>query len=204
MKGGNWVERDKPEVIQQKETILAAGTTPNLLQRIAIEFATEKITDKLKCFQTTEKVVIVLEGVSMCLTDEQFTDTLQQFEQLFPNHTLVCDLLTTQFFNRCSYRLRKRLNDFGAVFKFQHINPQAFILKYNYTLQNKISVIATGNEQGNLRVPKLLQWLFKKIFRSAIQLIFLRRSSFHIIKEMLYQVLLKPIQQQLVFGKNTQ
>ncbi len=162
MKGGNWFEVDEPEVIQQKETTLAAATAPNPLQRISITFASEKLTDTLKDFQTAEKVVIILEGVSMYLTDEQFTDTLQQFEQLFPNHTLVCDLLTRQFFNRYSYRLHKRLNDFGAVFKFQHDDPQAFILKHNYSLQKKISVIATGIEQGNLRIPKFLQWLFKK------------------------------------------
>jgi methyltransferase (TIGR00027 family) len=162
MKGGNWFEVDEPEVINQKDTILTAATASNPLQRIAIEFATEKITDKLQAFQTDEKVVIVLEGVSMYLTDAQFTDTLQQLEQLFPNHTLVCDLLTRQFFKRYSYRLHKRLNDFGAVFNFQHTDPQAFILKHNYTLQKKISVIATGIQQGNLRIPKLLQWLFKK------------------------------------------
>lgn len=162
LQGGNWHEIDEPEVIQQKENTLPAATAPNSLQRVAINFASEKISEKLKAFATNEKVIIVLEGVSMYLTNEQFTDTLKQFEQLFPNHTLICDLLTKQFFNRYSYRLHKKLKDFGAVFQFKHKVPQDFVLQHRYSLQQKISVIQAGINEGNLPIPKFLQWLFKE------------------------------------------
>lgn len=161
LQGGVWIEADEPEVIQQKEELLPAATAPNSLQRIAINFASEKISEKLNDFASDEKVIIVLEGVSMYLTDEQFSYTLQQFKQLFPKHLLICDLLTQQFFSRYSYRLHKKLKDFGAVFQFKHKVPQNFVLQHGYLLQQKISVIQAGIDEGNLPIPKFLQWLFQ-------------------------------------------
>jgi hypothetical protein len=40
--------------------------------------------------------------------------------------------------------------------------PQNFVLQHCYTLQQKISVIQTGINEGNLHIPKFLQWLFKE------------------------------------------
>ncbi len=176
--GGIWYEIDEPEVIQQKENTLPAATAPNSLQRIAIAFASEKISEKLKAFATHEKVIIVLEGVSMYLTDGQFSDTLHEFEKLFPKHLLICDLLTKQFFNRYSYRLHKKLKDFGAVFQFKHKVPQNFILQHRYSLQQKISVIQTGINEDNLHIPKFLQWLFKEDIQHGYTVnVFEKRSS---------------------------
>jgi hypothetical protein len=43
--------------------------------------------------------------------------------------------------------------------------PQNFVLQHCYTLQQKISVIQTGINEGNLHIPKFLQWLFKEYIK---------------------------------------
>jgi methyltransferase (TIGR00027 family) len=161
LKGGNWLELDEPEVIAEKENKLPAINCPNKLTRVAINFSEEKITDLLQEYSTIEEVTIIIEGVSMYLTESQFADTLQQFEKLFPNHTLICDLLTKRFFYFFGRWLHKRLNDFGAVFHFRNNHPQDFIVKQGYELLNTISVPNTAIKKGNLIIPKPLQLIFK-------------------------------------------
>jgi len=164
LNGGNWTEVDEPAIIHYKETKLPFIEAKNTLKRIAIEFGKEKIYDKLKDIASNDKVIVVVEGVTMYLTETENIATLGQLKQLFPNHILICDLVTKSFKNRMSGSLRKVLNEMGAYFKLDVNNPQQFIEHQNYVLQQSISIPQTAIEKGNLKIPKWIYWFLKNQF----------------------------------------
>lgn len=90
--GGTWVELDEPQVIAYKNERLPASKSKNELQRIAIDFSTDSLEEKLSLFAGRKPVVVVIEGVFMYLEQETITQSLQTLHRLFPQHKLVCDL----------------------------------------------------------------------------------------------------------------
>ncbi len=161
LQGGNWLEVDEPEMITYKESKLPQANCPNPLQRMAVNFGAEKVEERLQEFKTEEQVVIVMEGVFMYLNENQITTHLKAIETLFPNHTLICDLLTKRFFNFFSRKLHSKLSGLGANFNFMPKNPQGIFLQNGYTQQEKISIVQTAIDKGNIKIP-FVPWLFMK------------------------------------------
>jgi methyltransferase (TIGR00027 family) len=113
--GGRWVEFDQPGLIALKDRLLPAAQAPQPLTRIAIDFATERLADKLQPYEG-ESPIIVMEGVSMYLSRAQMKSTLAALTWAFPRNTLMMDLMTRRFAERFGGAVRQRLAAVGGQF----------------------------------------------------------------------------------------
>jgi len=141
LKGGSWVELDEPQVIEYKNERLPAASCENELQRIAIDFATDSLEEKIAPFSNREPVVVVIEGVFMYLEQEVIDELLQTLRRVFPRHKLICDLMTRQFFENYGKTIHEKLTGMGASFKFTVDNPEEIFLKNDYQRLDQISII---------------------------------------------------------------
>jgi methyltransferase (TIGR00027 family) len=141
LKGGTWVELDEPQVITYKEERLPAANSNNKLQRISIDFATESVEQKLEAFAGRSPVTVVIEGVLSYLEEATIAQLLQTLRRLFPQHKLICDLMTRDFFEKNATSIHEKLTDMGASFKFTVDNPEEVFLKNGYRELEKIPII---------------------------------------------------------------
>ena len=160
LKGGRWVELDEPQVIAYKNELLSPATCENELDRISIDFSTESVEEKLSSFATTDSVVVIIEGVFMYLEEEVIRQLLQTLRRLFPQHTLICDLMSRTFFEKYGRTIHQKLTGLGASFKFTENNPEKLFLNSNYTLSRKISVTETAMEFSSKKIPKIILRMF--------------------------------------------
>ena len=77
LKGGRWIEIDEPQVVERKNRILPAADSRNPLRRIAIDFASEALADKLPPFSADTPVVVVMEGIFIYLDGAQKKATFE-------------------------------------------------------------------------------------------------------------------------------
>ncbi|HKS09983.1 MAG TPA: class I SAM-dependent methyltransferase, partial [Pyrinomonadaceae bacterium] len=71
LKGGTWIELDEPQIIAYKNERLPVTDAQNELHRIAIDFSTDSLEDKLSPFAGRGgPVVVVVEGVFMYLEQQ--------------------------------------------------------------------------------------------------------------------------------------
>ncbi len=116
LRGGQWFEFDEPEILTYKESRLPAGEAPNPLRRIAIEFARERLADKLALIAAPSSVHIIVEGVLMYLSHEQRLSLLNTLADRFPHHTIYCDLMRKNFFEKYSRDIHEKIVGMGATF----------------------------------------------------------------------------------------
>jgi methyltransferase (TIGR00027 family) len=114
LRGGVWVELDEPELITYKNERLPAARAPNPLRRIAIDFATESLRDKLQPYAGATPTVFVVEGVTMYLTAEQLRSTLETLRALFFDHEIIADLMTDSFINTYGTTIKRIIAQLGA------------------------------------------------------------------------------------------
>jgi methyltransferase (TIGR00027 family) len=112
--GGSWLELDEPQLIDYKNERLAATQAPNPLRRIAIDFETESLRDKLQPFAGGVQTVFVIEGVTMYLTAESLRATLSTLRSLFPEHRVIADLMTRAFINTYGRTIKLIIAQLGA------------------------------------------------------------------------------------------
>ncbi len=141
LKGGSWVELDEPQVIAYKNERLPALESENELQRIAIDFATESLAEKLSNLSEHGPVLIVVEGVLMYLDEQEIRELLQTLRGLFPQHQLVCDLMNRAFFENYAKQIHGKISEMGAPFKFIRDQPAAVFLESGYRQLDEISII---------------------------------------------------------------
>jgi methyltransferase (TIGR00027 family) len=141
LKGGTWIELDEPQVIAYKDERLPASTSENELQRIPIDFATESAAQKLAPFSGRSPVVVVIEGVLMYLEEATISQLLQTLRRLFPQHKLICDLMTRDFFEKTATTMHEKLTGMGAPFKFAADNPAEVFVNSGYREVEKIPII---------------------------------------------------------------
>jgi methyltransferase (TIGR00027 family) len=141
LKGGTWIELDEPQVITYKEERLPASTSENELQRIPIDFATDSLEQKLDSSSNRNPVTVVIEGVLMYLEEETIDTLLQTLRRLFPQHKLICDLMTTDFFEKNASTIHEKLTGMGATFKFTIANPEELFVRNGYRQLEKIPII---------------------------------------------------------------
>src|SRR6185295_531104 len=144
LKNGTWIELDEPQVIAYKEERLPAANSENELQRISIDFATESLEQKLAPFSGRNPVTVVIEGVFMYLEEAAIEQTLQTLHRLFPQHKLICDLMTREFFEKNASTIHEKLTGMGAVFKFAVDNPADVFLKSGYRELEKIPIVESA------------------------------------------------------------
>jgi methyltransferase (TIGR00027 family) len=156
LKGGTWVELDEPQVIAYKDERLPVSRCENKLTRIAIDFSTDSLEQKLHDFAGRAPVVVVIEGVFMYLDDDTIRQLLQTLRRLFPQHKLVCDLMTKSFFKRYGRTIREKLGGLGATINVYTNDPTEVFRKSGYELKGWFSIIVKSLEYQSKRVPKII------------------------------------------------
>ncbi len=154
--GGRWVEMDQPGLIAEKDRVLPPARAPQPLTRIAIDFATERLADKLQALEG-EDPVIVMEGVSMYLSQAQMKSTLSALSWAFPRHTLMMDLMTRRFAERYAGEVRKRLAEMGGNFAADLTDdPARHVAQQGYRPLARTSMMARARELRAVPFPKFL------------------------------------------------
>ena len=154
--GGRWVEIDEPAIIAEKERVLPASRAPQPLRRIAIDFASERLADRLQELEG-EHPVVVMEGVSMYLSQPELRSTLSALGWAFPRHTLYCDLMSAGFASRYGAELRRRLAEIGGRFADDMpAEPARKIVQQGYRQLARRSIAMRARELGALPLPALL------------------------------------------------
>lgn len=162
LEGGTWIEVDEPQIINYKERCLPATKCKNMLTRVPIDFAVDSLQEKLALFKRNQPVIVVIEGVFMYLEEEAIHKLLRTLQALFPDHSLICDLMSKKFFEKYGRSIHKVIQGMGASFKFTVDRPELFFQDKGYYLKEKISIIDRAIRSGTLKIPRFLVLLFLK------------------------------------------
>lgn len=163
LRSGSWIELDEPEIIERKERLLPSAESPVPLRRIPIDFANESLGQKLAPFVTDKRVTVVMEGVTMYLSEAIMRENASTLSGLFPVHTLICDFTTSAFFRRYSARIHRQIEALGARFTWTPDDPVKLMTGLGYRFVNRISVPLRAAEFGELRVPP---WVIRHLLPS--------------------------------------
>lgn len=162
LKGGAWVELDEPQVVEYKEERLPASLCENELRRVAIDFSSESLEEKLAPFAGRDhsfagRALFVVEGVMMYLDEGAIRTLLKTLRRLFPRHTLVCDLMNRRFFEKYGQTIHEKISGMGAPFKFKADDPERLFLECGYRRASKISIVEKSVEfQRAGIIPRLM------------------------------------------------
>jgi len=162
-KGATWIEIDEPAVLEYKNEKLPVSECPNALERVAINFETEKLADKLMPYRNREHIIIIIEGVFMYLSMAQREALLTTITTLFPDHIVFCDLMSKKFFDKLGKPIHEKFKAHGASFTDMMDDPAALFLKYNYRQVAKVSTIKKAVELGLAKLPKIVLLLMGKL-----------------------------------------
>lgn len=138
--GGTWIELDAPELLAYKNEKLPVSECKNSLHRVAIDFSAESLQEKLSAFARYDHVMFVVEGVMLYLTEQEIKEMLGSLESIFPQHSLICDLITRDTIAMFGKSLTDKLNGIGASFKAVE-NPRAVMLEDGYSLNQTVSIV---------------------------------------------------------------
>jgi methyltransferase (TIGR00027 family) len=164
--GGRWVELDQPPIIAEKNARLPAEQAKNPLQRLAIDFASERLADKLEGFRG-EVPVVVLEGVSMYLPQDALKQTLATLQSVFPRHTLICDLMSATFRRKYGGDIHREIEKLGGSFAPLTDNPAAALTAAGYREAARVSMVGRARELGALKIPRILLATFLRPLRDG-------------------------------------
>lgn len=156
LNGGTWIELDEPQVITYKNERLPVSQSENELHRIAIDFSTDSLEEKLSWFARRTPVVIVIEGVFMYLEEETIKQLLQTLRSMFPKHKLICDLMSRRFFEKYGRTIHEKLTGMGATFKFTADNPEDVFVKSGYERTARISIVEKSMEFESRTIRRIL------------------------------------------------
>lgn len=114
LEGGSWLELDDPQLILYKDKCLPAAQAPNPLVRVAIDFETDSLREKLQPVLRPAPTVFVFEGVTMYLPAESLRTTLGTLRSLLPEHEVIADLMTRDFIDRYGKTIKRIIRQLGA------------------------------------------------------------------------------------------
>jgi methyltransferase (TIGR00027 family) len=154
--GGRWIELDEPQIIAYKNERLPVENSPNELQRIAVDFATESLAEKLAEFAVDDPVVVVIEGVFVYLSEDEIAALIGNLRRFFPRHQLICDLLSRDFFEQYSKSLHEKINGIGTAFRYTADEPEDIFLKNGYRRTQWSSIVERASELNLIKIPKLV------------------------------------------------
>lgn len=160
LNGGNWLELDEPAIIEYKNEKLPTQKSKNKLHRISIDFATESVASKLRPFANNGPVIFIIEGVFVYLTQEAIQTLLKELRSLFPQHELICDLMTSQFFRQYGRPFHRKIEALGASFQFVKNKPDELFLENGYECTKRLSIPSRATKFGFNQFPKILSKTF--------------------------------------------
>jgi methyltransferase (TIGR00027 family) len=161
IEGGDWLELDEPQIVSYKNGRLPIEECRSRLERIAIDFLTESLADKLAPYAGRQPVIVVVEGVFAYLQETQIVGTLEALKAIFPKHLLICDLVTDAFWRRYNKGFQDQL---GATV-YTVADPASVFLTHGYRETESVSVLARAVALRALHVPMPLR-LLARIFPS--------------------------------------
>ncbi|HJP95618.1 MAG TPA: SAM-dependent methyltransferase [Pyrinomonadaceae bacterium] len=156
LEGGTWIELDEPQVIAYKNERLPVSECKNELHRIAIDFSTDSLEEKLSSFAGRRPVVVVIEGVFMYLEQETIRQLLETLHRLFPQHKLICDLMTRRFFEKYGRTIHEKLTGMGATFRFTIDKPEKAFVQNGYRRIGWFSIVGSAMEFESKKIPAIL------------------------------------------------
>ena len=160
---GRWVELDEPALIALKEAELPAGSEPNPLTRVAIEFDREPLESALAPFRRLSNPIVVLEGILTYLSADEVRASLRAIRATFVSPMIICDLRTPAFNRRYGGRIGKLLQDLGAPYGRLKSDEVELIREAGFRLTLRQSVVRRAAELGMLRIPR---WLLSTLLRT--------------------------------------
>jgi hypothetical protein len=138
--GGRWLEVDEAPVFAWKEPRLSAAGCPNPLTRLPVDFAAERLADRLQPFADPGPVVIVIEGVLMYLDEPHIRELLQTVRATFPRGEILCDVMTVAFFKRFSRGIHEKIHDLGASFALPERPLEAIFADQHYRQALQVAI----------------------------------------------------------------
>lgn len=178
LRGGEWFEVDEAPIVERKNTVAPPAQAPNPLTRIAIDFARDSIADRLAAVATDAPMTIVMEGVLYYLEREAIEQTLRTLAQLFPRHELVADLQTETFVTRWGGPVIRRIETYGAKWRFYPPDPARYIEGLGYQLERSTSVPLEAARLRRIAPPAwVLRWLLPSLRDGFKVYVFSRRDS---------------------------
>ena len=154
--GGEWLELDQEALITRKNAVLPPDRAPNPLRRVSIDFARDRLDDKLGKWAGTRGAVVVIEGVSMYLAQAQLTQTLATLRHCLPAHVLICDLMTERFARFHSRALLRHIRALGADFRELIDTPARTVISAGFTETERWSIIGRAAALGAMTIPPIL------------------------------------------------
>ena len=176
-KSATWIEIDEPAVIEYKNEKLPVAECKNALERVAINFETERLADKLSSYTNRPNLIFIIEGVLMYLSMTQRETLLTTLTTLFPDHIVLCDLMSKKFFEKLGKPIHEKFKAHGAVFADMMDNPASLFLKYNYQQIAKVSTVKKAVELGLAKLPRIALLLYGKLFNGYSVYEFSYRAS---------------------------
>jgi methyltransferase (TIGR00027 family) len=160
--GGRWFELDDAPLIAYKESRLPAREAANPLTRIPVVFASEPPERYLAPLAGDDEALVIVEGVSMYLSDTALREFAAAIARLFPRATLVCDLMTPTFANTASASLRRALKDMGAHFGERSGHPRRQIESAGFIAERTFSIPVDMMKARGVAIPR---WVLATVLR---------------------------------------
>lgn len=154
--GGRWFELDDPPMLALKDERLPRAEALNPLVRMPVSFSTEPPDQYLAPLAGDDDALVVLEGVSMYLSDAALASLASALIRHIPNATLVCDLMTARFAATYSRQLRRGLASLGATFGSRTRHPRHSIEAAGYRATSCESIVDFGRRMGSVKIPRLV------------------------------------------------
>ena len=100
--------------------------------------------------------MVVIEGVSMYLSQAQLTRTLMTLRRCLPAHVLICDLMTASFARIYSRDVLRRLRALGGDFGELINNPVGTVVAAGYAETGRWSIVGRAAALGAMTIPALV------------------------------------------------
>lgn len=159
MRGGRWVEIDERAVIERKEAVAPATSCPNPLERVAIDFARDRLADKLAPYASHDPVVVICEGITMYMQPEQVDAMAATLQAAFPRHWLFVDLMTGDFAKRYAQGMTQVLASIGTGFRGLENDPLGRIERHGYRRRSAESIVAKALALKRIPMPSFMRHL---------------------------------------------
>jgi methyltransferase (TIGR00027 family) len=163
--GGRWFDIDEPALIAHKNACVPAEACGNPLRRIPADFAKGELPAALRQCDPGANTLVVIEGVLMYLDKVRVKELIQQLQDAFPAHTLMCELLDKTFVNRYMTKsTREQTEALGSPFTLLEDRPEQLFLGRGYKRCGEpISVVGRTRDFKAITIPG---FLFRTVLRS--------------------------------------
>ena len=162
MPAGRFIEIDDPSLLAFKEQRLPSAEATPPIERIPGVFQSSSPEQYLKPLAGDDRALVILEGVSMYLTDGALGQLAEGLTRYLPNGTLICDLMSAVFARRFGGALQKAFRSLGATFGNQSAQPSELFVNAGMTPASHRSIPGYASQFGRLPIP---QWLLNTLLR---------------------------------------